>query len=77
LTISNAKRSDHSRRLVPPEGEIAAVFIATSIYFAFIPISTRFGQIVAHAYCIVGIGLIVVLFASLRLEFNDQRSDAS
>jgi hypothetical protein len=55
---------------------IAAVFIAISISFAFVPISTRFGQIVAYAYGIVGIGLIVVLFTSLRLEFNDQRSGA-
>ena len=56
---------------------IAAVFIAISIYFAFIPISTRFGQIVSYAYCIIGIGLIVALCGSLRLEFDDQKSDAS
>ena len=36
------------------------------IYFAFIPISTRFGQIVSYAYCIIGIGLIVALCGSLR-----------
>lgn len=52
---------------------IAVIFIAISIYFAFAPISTRFGQIGAYAYCIVGIGLIVVLCASLRLEFTDER----
>lgn len=55
---------------------IAVVFIAISIYFAFAPLSTRIGQIGAYAYCIVGIGLIVALCVSLRLEFNDQRVNA-
>ena len=56
---------------------IAAGFIAISIYFAFGPISMRFGQIAAYACSIVGIGLIVVLFVSLRLTFEDQRSGAN
>jgi hypothetical protein len=56
---------------------IAAVFIAISVYFAFTPISAQLGWIIAYAYCIVGIGLIVVLFVSLRLAFDDQRSNVS
>jgi hypothetical protein len=55
---------------------IAGVFIAISIYFAFAPISKRIGHIGADAYCIVGIGLILALCVSLRLEFNDQRVSA-
>jgi hypothetical protein len=53
---------------------VAAAFIAMSIYFAFAPVSTRFGTIAAYAYSIVGFGLIGVLCVSLRLEFEDQRS---
>jgi|GEM_PF-5061436 len=56
---------------------IAAAFIVISIYFAFVPISVRFGEIAAYTYGIVGIGLIVVLFVSLGLVFEDQRSGAS
>lgn len=55
---------------------VAVGFIAISIYFAFVPISMRFGAIAAYAYSIVGLGLIVVLCVSLRLEFEDQRSGA-
>ncbi len=55
---------------------VAAAFIAMSIYFAFGPISTRFGTIAAYAYSVVGFGLIGMLCVSLRLEFEDQRSGA-
>jgi hypothetical protein len=53
---------------------VTAAFIALSIYFAFGPISARFGAIAAYAYSIVGFGLIGALCVSLRLEFEDQRS---
>lgn len=53
---------------------VAALFIAVSTYFAFGPIAMQLGRIVAYAYSIVGIGLIVVLFVSLRLALEDQRS---
>jgi hypothetical protein len=55
---------------------VAALFIAVSTYFAFTPISKQFGEAAAYVYGIVGIGLIVVLFVSLRLKFEDQRLGA-
>ena len=56
---------------------VAVAFIAISIYFAFAPVSTRFGEIAAYAYSTIGIGLIVVLLVSLRLEFEDQTAGKS
>jgi hypothetical protein len=55
---------------------VAAIFIAISIYFGFAPISAQFGGIAADVYGVVGIGLIIVLFVSLRLVFDDQRPRA-
>jgi hypothetical protein len=54
---------------------IAAIFIAVSLYFAFTPIAAQLGRIAAYAYCVLGIGLIAVLCVSLKLEFDDQRSN--
>lgn len=54
---------------------ITAIFIAVSLYYAFTPIAAQLGRIAAYVYCVVGIGLIVALCVSLKLELDDQRSN--